>query len=138
MAINAKRLLKLADYLETVPRERFKMSDWSNDKVGCGFAGCAIGWCAYAEVVPGFTMKLESDFGTDDFTGRTYAKPAFLLPTYEGVGGYDAVMLAFDVSEKQARHLFGANAYRTVGGTPKQVAKRIRKFVRENTKASAQ
>src|SRR4051812_34205362 len=53
---HARRLLKLANKLETVPRKKFDMGQWwgpvrdAQENV-CGTAGCALGW---ATTVPSF------------------------------------------------------------------------------------
>jgi hypothetical protein len=41
--MHTERLLKLADFLETVPPDKFDMNGWGRED-DCGFAGCAIGW----------------------------------------------------------------------------------------------
>lgn len=113
MAINAKRLLKLADYLETVPREQFDMSlyGWGSEtQTECGFAGCAIGWAIHGKLFRGFTF----DKGHQ--------------PSYQGYYWYGAIDKLFDLSDGDVSNLFGPHN----SGTPKQVAKRIRKFVRDN------
>ena len=105
------RLLKLADYLETVPRHKFDMKFWSNrlkrvKRPKCGFSGCAIGHAMEARLFRGF---------------RRYN-----YPVYEGYYGFNAVAKLFEITTDQAKFdLFGSE----LRGTPHQVAKRIRKFV---------
>lgn len=48
--IRTDRLLKMADYLATVPRAKFYMGEWSNGKTGCGFRGCAVGWAVHGNL----------------------------------------------------------------------------------------
>lgn len=120
MTIRADRLLKLADYLETVPRKKFDMRFWK-DEGACGFAGCAIGWAAHGKLFRGLTIKGTSDL---DFE-----------PHYAGATRMAAVSLLFGISIVQAQNdLFGG--WDELQGTPLQVSKRIRKFVREHKDTS--
>lgn len=114
MAINAKRLLRLADYLETVPRDHFDMGTWGG-KSSCGFSGCAMGWAVHGRLFRG--LKSAS------YLGRR------ACPSFNGATGFEAAAELFDITIDQAEEkLFGPH----IKGTPKQVAKRIRKFVRDN------
>lgn len=55
--MNAERLLKLADFLDTVPPERFEYAVWASEATtdlrapGCGTKACALGW---ATAIPEF------------------------------------------------------------------------------------
>lgn len=114
--MRADRLLKLADYLETVPRDRFDMTDWSNMKTGCGFSGCAIGWAHHGKLFPGLAI-------------RKKASDSFSVLHYRGETHLDAAALLFKIDSDSADDLFGPAQI----ATPKQVAKRIRKFVRDHS-----
>lgn len=109
--MNTKRLLKLADHLETVPRSKFYLSVWS-----CGTQACAIG---HACSIPSFKragLKLKLWFG-------------ILKPSFDNQTGFSAAMAFFDLTWPEIDRLFAASgpSDRT---TPKQVAKRIREFVK--------
>ncbi len=77
--MNAERLLRLADFLETLPEGRFDYSVWSRgcepgvqlEIVGgaCGTTGCALGW---ATAIPEFQeLGLYLDHtGTPNLKGR--------------------------------------------------------------------
>lgn len=112
MAIKAKRLLKLADYLETVPRKQFDMNTICENR-DCGFAGCAVGWAIHGNL----------------FRGLTYDESSFMT-VYNGTFGIEGVDELF--GEDSWDNLFASS----LGGTPKQVSKRIRKFVRDHSKVS--
>lgn len=119
MTIRADRLLKLADYLETVPRGQFVMAQFGNGPYAkeCGFSGCAIGWATHAKLFRG--LRFTSD---TDGAGNPLVQYRNNESTWGGLGqlfGVDGEVLKSD--------LFG---YRLTG-TPKQVSKRIRKFVRD-------
>ena len=119
--MNKKRLLKLADFLETVPRRKFNLRMWIQSLPSkpeaktaghCGFAGCAIGWAAHAKLFRGLHLNRA------DWT-----------PVYHGAEDWDAPMVLFDLEAEQTKFLFSVWHYDNERTTPKQVAKRIRKFV---------
>jgi hypothetical protein len=135
--MNKERLLRLADKLEgkgayeeigPVPTKKFKMDDWvrgdeaklmsaKHDKDGylkeipCGTAACACGWAA---IDPWFRKR----------GFRLYTNGYSVVhPRFDGFGADEAVSKFFDLPPYGFRGLFVED------GTPKQVAKRIRKFV---------
>jgi hypothetical protein len=121
-AMNAKRLLKLADFLDTVPRKSFSMSMWETSpatkpetaKLGeCGFAGCALGWAVHGAL---FRQLTPTDGGTPQYRKKPGSRRRF---------GFEAAEHLFDIDPDDARFLFGS--YTDV--TPRQEARRIRKFV---------
>jgi hypothetical protein len=123
--IRTDRLLKLADFLETVPRKAFDISSWVSSKAtmpegerpgDCGFAGCAMGWAAHAKLFRGLTME------------RGYIID---YPAYRGFDGFEAAMTLFSIGDSEATSLFDIGGYESRNPTPKTVAKRIRKFVAE-------
>lgn len=132
MAINAKRLLKLADYLETVPRKAFNIQSWesraANKQEGknpgeCGFAGCAVGWAAHAKLFRGLRME----------DGFPIYKDTFSWPAVSDVFGLGR---SGALPSHDAAHLFSPHTYPKGKATPKQVATRIRKFVRDHSKVA--
>jgi hypothetical protein len=130
----AARLLKLAEFLEKLPRKRFNYSTWfgrdwkGKPDLSCGTTACALGWAA---TMPNFKrLGLEPWF---DYTSRFHE---FSLhghrANYIKIG--DEI---FGLTEDEAGYLF---AYDNEGWTPlpmsphadagpKQVAKHIRRFV---------
>jgi hypothetical protein len=133
VAMNKKRLLKLADYLETVPRKRFNMDHWASAKFcgkpkepehECGTSACALGWAC---TIPSFKraglkfIECGSNFWTH----------IDLVPDFEGSTGYGAAASLFGIRYSQAEWLFSPES---PARTPKQVAKRIRKFVESDGK----
>jgi hypothetical protein len=94
--VQRKRLLRLADFLETVPRRQFNMRVWGNgiDPKECGFAGCAGGWATSIfpalKLIPSWDGYSELTYG--DFTsfealqsyfGLTYADTEYIFDSYE-------------------------------------------------------
>lgn len=131
--MHADRLLKLADFLETVPEENFDISGWETaeatkpegDRPGqCGFAGCAVGWAAHVELFDGFVMR-DGD------------------PLYQGKTDWDAVDELFGFKQapgelsKEGLILFSGSEYRGYEATPAQVAARIRQFVASKATSSS-
>lgn len=119
------RMEKLADYLDTVPPEKFDMSGWGpeGEPVSCGFSGCAIG-CAIGWAIHG---RLFRDL---DWSHKPYVSGGGVwhgCPSNKktGSGQYQAIAEIFGISASEAEcDLFGPE----LTGTPKEVAKRIRKF----------
>lgn len=124
------RLLKLADFLETVPRSAFNISDWQTKEPTkpegkrqgeCGFAGCAVGWAAHAKL----------------FRGLKFQDNGFRhVPTFQGEEEWQAIGKLFDITnggpmgtQEEAEYLFYGPRYPNRNPTPKQVATRIRMFV---------
>lgn len=119
------RLLKLADFLETVPRVAFNIERWVTSGAtkpegarpgDCGFAGCAIGWAAHANLFEGLSLLEHS-------------------PSYHNTEGFEAVDLLFDFDdadpEDYGAYLFHfANYPAPHNPTPEDVAARIRQFVK--------
>lgn len=125
--MNKRRLLKLADFLETVPPTKFSLRTWvqsmptqpeSETEGSCGFAGCAMGWAVHAKLFRGlrFATSAEAD---------EVHNPE---PVYKGKIGFPAVNVLFDIDTDDSHRLFAAPRYNEPHTTPKQVAKRIREF----------
>lgn len=124
----ARRLMVLADRLDTVPEERFSMKCWMGTREGgymlscgpddlehtCGTAGCAVGW---ATTIPAFHQE-----GFRWLYGS---------PNFRGDGGFWAVRQFFGVSHTDAMWLFDAIHDRS----PREEAAIIRAFVAEHAPA---
>jgi hypothetical protein len=126
--MNKERLLKLADFLDTVPRKSFDMRDWvaqrgeefnPEEPGSCGFAGCAMGWAAHAKLFHGFSVGPPEHWAAFTYRG-------------EPIGGFTAGEKLFQISGDASGHLFDPWAYRGGSPTPKTVAKRIRVFVKSD------
>jgi len=129
-ATTKRRLTKLADFLDELPRWKFDFSTWFSDDwrvKDCGTKACALGW---ATTIPSFRKAgLRRGFN--------YANGVY--PTYEGRGN-DPICVAadfFGILDYEAERLFTPKVF-TLGlgrlpdrATPKQVSKEIRKFLKE-------
>lgn len=132
---HAKRLLKLADHLDTLPRKEFDFGTWSQVQ-SCGTTACALG---HACTMPAFRRlgaKLVLDWVESEDS-------KFLRPTLSGqedeAGVYEVSNTLFGLNYDEVERLFyPGNAFHGYSGlgenaTPKQVARHIRKFVKERT-----
>lgn len=115
------RLLRLADFLETVPEKSFDMRVFGEDEAPCGFSGCALGWAAHAKLFPELAWE-NGDFlvnGEDD----------------QGDVVKTATIVFGDGSRAEGDEIydgcFAEHDHR--GDTPKQTAERIRQFVKANS-----
>jgi hypothetical protein len=125
------RLLKLADFLEKLPRKRFCFQwfvglDWKGaDDLSCGTTACALGW---ATTMPTFKRL-----------GLAIHKGQFvnLVRLNKRGGPWGAATRLFGISRSESEYLFNPRGCpkrpNCLSGdaTPKQVAKHIRQFVRE-------
>lgn len=134
-----RRLTKLADYMDTVPRDHFHMRDWvahagdtqiagvhrikkpSDIKaaiVECGMTACALG---HAAMIPAFT-RAGLVLKRDGFRG-------FFPALKDTNDGDTTAMRFFDIDMARVDYLFRADHITT----PKQWAKHCRKFIKENS-----
>lgn len=132
MKIQTKRLLKLAEFLETkVPKEEFAMKHWcEGKKPGCGTVGCAIGW---ATTIPSFRKAGFKLYDIGSYAGI----PPYYVPIYKNIIKFDAAEVFFGLNQKYTRYIFTKFFYEFDEFnpiTPHQVAARIREFVSDNTK----
>lgn len=111
------RLLKLADYLDTVKPRKFDMGMWgvrgSVAGIPCGFKGCALGWAGHSRLFRGMSFK-------DGIVSYTPPNANTIR------GGYPAAAAVFEIPYSDAQYLFGSAH---AGELPGQVAKQIRSYV---------
>jgi hypothetical protein len=132
-ATSNARLLKLAAFLEKLPRKRFDYGKWARwdstdaaDLSGapsCGTAACALGWATTMPAFRRLGLYMNSP-------GNIWAIPAVRGTKRYGI---DAARRIFGISGSDAMRLFVAGEFNglSVDATAKQVAKHIRKFVAE-------
>lgn len=144
------RLLKLADFLETVPPKRFRFSSWVGDDwqgredLSCGTTACAVGW---ASTIPAFRklgLRLKRDRAGQAHPCLKNVEPDSVGWSYfgESPGGMAAGEIFGE--ESVSKMLFwpgGWGARKGICGddeclhdlhdkpTAKQFAQRIRRFV---------
>jgi len=130
-AVKTKRLLKLADFLEKLPRKRFGYDTWisspedllakgtEDDLKNCGTTACALGWAC---VMPEFRRL---GLRMVDFEPCTQTSACPLGAAQE----------IFGLTLDESSYLFVPNNYNgwkesplERNATAKQVARHIRKF----------
>lgn len=156
IATGNKRLLELADTLDTIPRKRFDFAVWVGDDwqgapdLSCGTTACALGWATTIPSLKRAGLRLKRDNGnrwsasdpwmhyghvvtpnTDD--SMRAAMEVFAIT-------YDDAELLFSPSDPCYDHpkWYGKKILEE-NATPKQVASLIRRFVaaRQKGKQSA-
>jgi hypothetical protein len=128
--MNIERLLRLADYLETVNPETFNMRTWGS-RNECGTTACAMGHACDIPEFKELGLKLvwpELDHHT--------AQIEFPCPrrniTRVGIGAAQAF---FDLDSEQACFLFAGQTdagFNREDETPLQVVARLRTFVEKD------
>lgn len=124
--MNTKRLLALADLLDTVPRAHFHpgplfsgytvptLSQLKSEK---GLTACAMGWAA-----------LHPPFRRMGLGTMNYGFVGTL--SYNGSANIHAVTRFFEIDYDTSKSLFSDDGYANPDKTtPKMVARKIRKFV---------
>lgn len=135
--VGMRRLLKLATFLEKLPRRRFDYGSWAgtdwkgSSDLSCGTTACALGW---ATTIPAFRrlgLKLVwADDGPDEYP---YPRPVCHQHYSE-----EAATKVFNLNSEEARFLFlplevnSVQNWKSPGNraSPKQVARHIRRFVK--------
>jgi hypothetical protein len=137
--IQCDRLIRLADFIEKLPPERFDFSTWVGDEwegkpdLSCGTTACAVGW---ASTMPEFrALGLElGPIGPHE----SMAYPRLVGSKVRGwSGAIEACTTVFGLTESEAAFLFVArndpedneNDQLPEDATAKDVAARIRSFV---------
>lgn len=145
-AMYVKRLLKLADFLQQLPPQKFNFSSFTQrgDKPmlealearrsNCGTTACAIGWmpavfprtvCWIGVDKPGYELQVALRDGArkrDPFWG-----------TRERLKNFDVAERFFGLSRKEVHTLFNPDENSdslSSNATAKQVAAHIKRFVR--------
>src|SRR5262245_63576628 len=142
---HAKRLLKHADFLDTVLRKQFNIGFWGCDDSKCGTVACVLGW---AGMMPAFRRAgLKTDL-QDDTVIFTPMLRADIEYAKSRLGYHPRVVymslageLFFGLTNEQSTHLYMPGAYQIhlesevtfqeqpPKATPKMAAKRIRHLV---------
>lgn len=123
-------LTLLADHLEnSVKPEEFDMNYWSH-KTGCGTVGCAIGHAYSLKEFRKAGLYLVDDYPIYDG----------FCPVYHDAScvGFDTIARCLDITKSAAYYLFDPARYEEEescgepGIKPKDIANRIRAFIRES------
>jgi hypothetical protein len=116
-AMNIEKLLKLCDFLDTLPPEKFNY-----DK--CGTVCCAVGWLP--KLFPDDWEWLK--YNADGVAYKNYNNPEYRTPALQAA-------LFFDIPDDDARKLF-VSAYHHIDDadfaedvTPEQLSQFIREYI---------
>lgn len=112
--MNKKRLLKLADFLDTVPRRSFDIGLYAKHTPRCGTMACAIGYAGL------MTCFRRAGLKTAVYLNETTYGQHKNLAAAEGF---------FGLNEYESMELFMGAFYDQKNVTPKMVARKIRKLV---------
>lgn len=96
--MNKERLLILADFLDTVPEDRFDMRRWADAGFSdgkCGTRACALGWACTILEFQQLGLYLEEQY--PDTTDRRFA-PAL---DYHGDENYGGALPSFNDEENR-------------------------------------
>lgn len=134
-----KRMLKLCDFLDELPRTKFDFSIVREERK-CGTVGCAMGW------TPTVFPRLVK---ADSYVAGDRRKMDVVMRNGNSLADYIAVAVElFGISEIEASALFSPDEalysdnapFKKVlpplpwTATPKQVSKRLRRFLKWKTK----
>jgi hypothetical protein len=149
--VGARRLLKLADYLDTVPDERFYYGTWVSGLSGrydfdmyvrltCGSTACALGHAATMPEFRKLGLKLRRNIS---LRGNGIVELKFKRHgVYYEARNEQAAKIFFKLDQGEVEYLFypdwdgegespidGLPAAPTVAANAKEVARHIRRFV---------
>jgi hypothetical protein len=125
--MNKERLLKLADFLDKVSPEHFKLDCWAERgfrKNKCNTTACACGWATVCFRNSKDKLRL-TNIGV-----LYYTKSGFTLYNFSAAAEF------FDIAYNKAFDSFHPGSYEKFHRGPKHVAKRIRKFVEQHNKCN--
>lgn len=135
-----RRLLKLAAFLDTVPRQRFNYETWVGASwqgapdLSCGTTACALGWAASMPTFRRLGLHLVAIPGVNP--NSEWESGAYVV--YGNLEAEEAGAALFGLTFDESVFLFGPDtsleglAWQSPGSTAtaKQVATHIRKFVK--------
>lgn len=125
--VGNRRLLKLASFLRTLPRKRFDYTTWVGEDwqgaqdLSCGTTACALGWAATMPAFRRLGVRLKK---------RAWGGGQVALRGLHR-GSIEVAMYIFALDHHEAHHLFTPEGKEGDGTTPKQVAKKIERFVKQ-------
>lgn len=115
------RLLRLADILDSVPKDRFDIKRWRSS---CGTVECAIGHAANDDYFKELGLTLDSP---PEYPTGAYSEG--FTPRFKEKRGINAVADLFGITPSDAEYLFVGESYDTPEVDPSDVAQRIRLYV---------
>lgn len=127
--MNKEKLLKLADFLDTVPANRFDFGvwtshDWNPETHSCGTTACALGWAASMPEFQAEGLRFMEGTGVD---GTKYP----FMRYRDRLGAHNAGRAFFGLDSFQFEYLFipDADNGMPISAGPQCLASHIRRFV---------
>lgn len=129
---HAKRLLKLADFLSELPKKNFDYCDVIRFDPKCGSVGCAIGWAVTLPFAKREGYRVKKSKCTNFFSALT-EEVLDICKGGQHVEFDEVGVDLFGLTYGEASLLFTPDSSGLgEDATPKQVAKHIRKFVKDS------
>ncbi len=127
-----KRLLKLADFVEKLPKKQFNMGLIA-EQHRCGTVGCLMGWAGMMPAFRRLGFKTEfPKFDKEELT-TSFAYIENHRCGFSDISDtFDSASELFGLSQNESLELFGAGDSDFIpqsSPTPKQAAKGLRNFV---------
>lgn len=120
--VGDRRLLKLADFLDKLPRKSFNFAKFA-EQTDCGTVACALGWC------PVLFKRLGVKYF--QIGPMTNVSTVSIKKGYDERFGFAVGEVLFGLTRHQSYLLFDPiSSGLGQDATPKQVAKRIRTFIK--------
>ncbi len=114
MAVGNRRLLRLADFIEQIPPERFKFSSWVGSDyrgkpgIGCGTTACAFGWATAMPLFRKLGLRLYKTGANGRHEPRICAgKPGYVAEESRDFEATEAAAMAlFNLDPDGLEYLF--------------------------------
>lgn len=142
----ARRLLKLAAFLEKLPPERFDIRGWVGDDwkgkpdLSCGTTACGLGWATTIPMLRKAGLRMKRDRLGGGHVGLARRHGSDHADASEVVFGLDSaetLLLFIPTSEFEIVPVRYGRRRLAATATPKQLARHIRAFVKRATGRAA-
>ncbi len=117
-----KRLLKLADFLEKLPRKQFDICEIASKDEACGTVACVAGWAGFVPAFRRAGLKMVDE-------GKSSGKLSLMVNGVVKDNLLGAVAMFLGLSWRDEADLFWPSGYDKANVTPKDAAKKIRRLV---------
>jgi hypothetical protein len=159
-----KRLLKLADFLDALPRRALNMNSWltlthkdssdvfadqrddfkpivkkdnkTNHFVITATEVKQVRECGFAACAAGWACTIPEFNRAGLRLESDYLEDTDFYPEFKSNKGFDALPNFFGIEVKEAYYFFYPDQYKTANPLPTTVAKRIRKFVKDRSNSN--
>lgn len=125
--MNKERLLKLADFLDTLDPNRFYYGSFVGDDwqgrpdLSCGTTACAVGWASTLDIGVPKMVKARAEDGHGFYEKYGFGDDLAC--------GFEAAKAAFDISSGESYYLFAPNERLGPHSSASDISNHIRAFV---------